>query len=98
MVTDAVALVNSRFAMPGWLANGRNRVERKNRVTSQTASSKSAHVDGRGLDLLSGVKEARDVVVDGLHDGLAVLDGLGLLVHQLCWGESATMQDGRLAC
>ena len=40
--------------------------------------------DDRGrLDLLRSVKSSVDVVVDGLHDGLSVLEGVDLLVHEV---------------
>ena len=40
-----------------------------------------------GLNSLSGVEDAGNVVVDGLLDGLAFLERLHLLVHELCRGE-----------
>ena len=39
--------------------------------------------DGGGLNGLGSVKSTVDVVVDGLRDGLAVLQGLDLLVHEV---------------
>mmetsp|Transcript_16818 Transcript_16818/g.40227 ORF Transcript_16818/g.40227 Transcript_16818/m.40227 type:complete len:217 (-) Transcript_16818:220-870(-) len=39
--------------------------------------------DGSGLDLLGRVERSVDVVVDGLHDGLAVLEGLHVLEHEV---------------
>jgi hypothetical protein len=53
------------------VARGGRRVER-------------TYEDGGGLDLLGVVEVASHVVVDGLGDGLTVLDGLHLLRHQVC--------------
>ena len=39
--------------------------------------------DGGRFDLLRSVKSSVDVVVDGLHDGLSVLEGIDLLVHEV---------------
>eukprot|EP01083_Nonionella_stella_P051859 137708_1 len=39
--------------------------------------------DGGGLNLLGGVKGSVDVVVDGLHDGLSVLECQDVLVHEV---------------
>ena len=39
--------------------------------------------DGGGLDGLGGVEGTIDVVVDGLGDGLAILECLDLLVHEV---------------
>ena len=39
--------------------------------------------DVRGLDLLRGVEHAGDVVVDRLLDGLALLERLDLVVHEV---------------
>ena len=39
--------------------------------------------DGSGLNGLGGVQSTVDVVVDGLGDGLTVLQGLDLLVHEV---------------
>jgi hypothetical protein len=43
--------------------------------------ARNAHLCG--VDLLGGVQKARHVVVDGLVDGLALLEGLDLVVHQV---------------
>ena len=39
--------------------------------------------DGGGLNGLGGVQSTVDVVVDGLRDRLAILQGLDLLVHEV---------------
>ena len=45
-----------------------------------------------GFNLLGGVEHASDVVVDGLVHGLALLERLDLVVHEVCYGMGNAIQ------
>ena len=63
------------------------KVQRKVKKTTDTLVKHGVKTlnddDGGGLNGLGSVKSTVDVVVDGLGDGLAVLQGLDLLVHEV---------------